>query len=452
MGGLLAGGAYALMWNAGRPGFWAALSATAAFLHLLLAYGALHRALPDTSWGAISLGLAVPYLAASERLVRWRLQMAGATEALGFVAVGVAFFVAAAIPLELERQWITMAYALALPAVAWIAWKLDLPVLRWLCWAMVGIVSVRLVANPAVLDYPLGSWPVVNWILYTYGVAAIAFWLAGWFLKLYAEDALTAIVDAATALFLFLLVSLEVRSLFHPEGLDRAPMDFLERATYVAAWGVFALVALMRDSQSPSAVGLWTWRIVGGLAVFVAVLIQSLLFNPVFIGDDVGSTPIVNGLLLGFAVPALLAGAAAWWLARSTDAVSRTVAGASAVFLLFVFVSAEVRHLFHPAFDGDPFDAAGAELYLYSVVWLAFGVALLAAGMWRRIAAARHAGMAVVCLTICKVFLIDMSGLDELLRVFSFLGLGAVLLALAYFYRRLVFTDDAAPQLPDAGR
>ncbi len=449
LGGLLAAGAYALMWNAGRPGFWAALSAAAAILHGLLAYGALRQSLPDTSWGLISLGLAVPYLVAAERLARWRLSMAGATEALGFVAVGVAFFIAAAIPLELERQWITMAYAFALPAVAWIAWKLDLPILRWLCWLIVGIVGVRLVVNPSLLDYPLGSWPLVNWILYAYGGAAVAFWVAGWFLKLYADDALSVVVDAAVALFLFLLVTLEIRSLFHPDGLAREHMDFLERASYVAAWGVFAVLALMRDSQSPSPVGLWVWRIAGGLAAAAAILVQSLLFNPVFVGGDVGTTPIVNGLLLGYAVPALLAAAAAWWLARSSDAASRAIAGASAVFLLFVFLSAEVRHLYHPTFDGDPFGADGAELYLYSVVWLAFGVALLALGMWRRIPAARHAGMAVVCLTICKVFLVDMSGLGELLRVFSFLGLGAVLLALAYFYRRLVFTDE--PKAPAAG-
>jgi uncharacterized membrane protein len=449
MGGLLAGGTYALLWNAGRPGFWAGLSAAAAFLHLLLAYGALRNSLPDASWGAISLALAVPYLIAAERLVRWRMAMAGATEALGFVAVGAAFFIAAAIPLELERQWITMAYALALPGVAWIAWKLDLPVLRWLCWLLVGIVSVRLVVNPAVLDYPLGRWPLLNWVLYTYGVAALSFWAANWFLKLWADDALTVIVDAAATLFLFLLVTLEIRTLFHPDGLARERMDFLERSAYVAAWGAFALLALMRDSQTPSRVGLWTWRIVGGLAMVAAILFQSLLLNPVFIGGDVGTTPILNGLLLAYAVPALLAGLAAWWLSRSSDDVSRAIAGGGAVVLLFVFLSVEVRHLFHPAFDGDPFDAAGAELYLYSVVWLAFGVALMALGMWRRVAVARHAGMAVVCLTICKVFLVDMSGLGELLRVFSFLGLGTVLLALAFAYRRFGFAGDS--RTPTAG-
>ena len=74
-----------------------------------------------TPWGLISIGLAAPFLVAAERLVRWRTRMTGATEALGFLAAGVTFFIAAAIPMELSREWITVAYAIELAAVAYIA-------------------------------------------------------------------------------------------------------------------------------------------------------------------------------------------------------------------------------------------------------------------------------------------------------------------------------------------
>jgi uncharacterized membrane protein len=96
----------------------------------------------------------------------------------------------------------------------------------------------------------------------------------------------------------------------------------------------------------------------------------------------------------------------------------------------------EVRHFFDPGFERPGLGAEGIELYAYSFVWLLFGVALLALGFWRDVAAARHAGMALVCLVVAKVFLIDMAGLQGLLRVFSFLGLGAALLGLGYAYRR----------------
>ena len=116
-GGLYAAGAFALMWNAGRPGFWAALSVAAALSHFLLCWYVLRTVTPGTPWGLISIGLAAPFLVAAERLSHWRDRMAGGTEALGYLAAGVSFFIAAAIPMELDRQWITVAYALELAAV-----------------------------------------------------------------------------------------------------------------------------------------------------------------------------------------------------------------------------------------------------------------------------------------------------------------------------------------------
>ena len=103
-----------------------------------------------------------------------------------------------------------------------------------------------------------------------------------------------------------------------------------------------------------------------------------------------------------------------------------------------------MRHFFDPGFARGWQWAEGVELYAYSIVWLLFGVALLAAGFWRGAPALRHAGMALVCIVVAKVFLIDMAGLEGLLRVLSFLGLGAALLGLGYAYRRFGFDRPAA--------
>ena len=65
----------------------------------------------------------------------------------------------------------------------------------------------------------------------------------------------------------------------------------------------------------------------------------------------------------------------------------------------------------------------------------------MALGFLRHTAAFRHAGMVLVCIVVAKVFLIDMAGLKGLLRVFSFLGLGAALIGLGYAYRRFGFQE-----------
>lgn len=447
MGGGFAIAAFALMWNAGRPGFWAAVSVGATLGHFMLGWYALRGLYPGMPWSLISLGLALPFLAGAERLARWRGTMPGATEALGVMAAGVSFFVAAAIPLELRREWITVAYAFELTAIAWIGWKLDILTLRFLCWPLLATVMTRFVLNPYLLDYPLGGIPFLNWILWAYGLTILAFWLGGRFLSAVRQDPLSETVRAATVLLGFVLLTLEVRSVFQPSGLSAPGTTFYERATLVLAWGGFALVALYVARATGSKVALMSWRIVGALSALLAVVVQGLAMNPIAESVRVGTTPIFNGLLLGYLLPAMLAALALRMARQASEARAVALAAITAMILAFAWVTLEVRHVFDPLFAGDPFDAEGVELYSYSAAWLVFGLALLAIGIWRHLPALRHAGMIMVCLVVAKVFLIDMSGLQGLLRVFSFLGLGAALIGLGYAYRRFVFAADERPDL-----
>jgi uncharacterized membrane protein len=84
-----------------------------------------------------------------------------------------------------------------------------------------------------------------------------------------------------------------------------------------------------------------------------------------------------------------------------------------------------------------------AERYAYSAAWILFGTALLVAGIATKGKALRYASLAVMLLSVGKVFLYDTSNLSDLYRVFSFLGLGVSLLALAWVYQRFVFRESA---------
>ncbi|WIM13205.1 DUF2339 domain-containing protein [Enhydrobacter sp.] len=439
-GGLYAAGAFALMWNASRPGFWAALSVAAALTHFLFCWYVLRGLKTATPWGLISIGLAAPFLVGAERLARWRDRMTGATEALGFLLAGVAFFIAAAIPLELRHEWITVAYAIELAAVAAIAATLDLVAMRRICWALLAVVVVRFVLNPWVLDYPLGVTPILNWILWGYGISIAALAVGLRYLRRMRDEPLTRATEAAIALLAFMLATLEVRSLFQHGSMDAFGTSFMERAFYVLVWGAFALASLWLARWRQDVVALWAWRVSGLLALGIALVAQVIVANPIFDSADVGQWPILNGLLLAYAVPAAMAAVARRWMAdvEKDESVGALVTVAAGI-LAFVYLSLEVRHFFDPDFQRPGLEAEGVELYAYSIVWLLFGVALLTLGFVRRSAVLRHAGMALVCIVVLKVFLIDLAGLEGLLRVVSFLGLGAALLGLGFVYRRLGF-------------
>ena len=88
-----------------------------------------------------------------------------------------------------------------------------------------------------------------------------------------------------------------------------------------------------------------------------------------------------------------------------------------------------------------------AEDYTYSAVWLAFGVALLLAGVALKSQPARFASAAVVMLTIGKVFLHDLAGVQGIYRALSLICLGLVLMGIGWLYQRLLFP---APRPADA--
>ena len=66
---------------------------------------------------------------------------------------------------------------------------------------------------------------------------------------------------------------------------------------------------------------------------------------------------------------------------------------------------------------------------------MGLGAGLLYQAIVLRSALLRRIAMAVIAVTIAKVFLIDASGLTGLTRVFSFLGLGLSLAGLAWLNR-----------------
>jgi uncharacterized membrane protein len=77
-----------------------------------------------------------------------------------------------------------------------------------------------------------------------------------------------------------------------------------------------------------------------------------------------------------------------------------------------------------------------ARNFSYSAIWLAYGVGLMTFGFWRRSAFVRWQALALIAFTIGKVFLYDVSMLQQGYRILSFIALGAVLMGISYIYHR----------------
>ncbi|MGC2639081.1 MAG: DUF2339 domain-containing protein [Acidobacteriaceae bacterium] len=74
--------------------------------------------------------------------------------------------------------------------------------------------------------------------------------------------------------------------------------------------------------------------------------------------------------------------------------------------------------------------------FTYSAFFMLFGAVLLALGFWRRSAFLRWQALVLLAVAIGKVFTVDVSALSQGYRILSFLGLGALLLAVSFVYQR----------------
>ena len=67
--------------------------------------------------------------------------------------------------LRARKGWLTVALALMVPGIAWIADQRPLPMLRKLCGVIVVLVMARIAWDPRIVGGDVGTTPIFNWLL-----------------------------------------------------------------------------------------------------------------------------------------------------------------------------------------------------------------------------------------------------------------------------------------------
>jgi uncharacterized membrane protein len=214
----------------------------------------------------------------------------------------------------------------------------------------------------------------------------------------------------------------------------------IEAGLDVAVSGTLGLVYYWRERFSAHLA--WLFRIYSqvllGFALYSYVIILfATLRSSFWITSKVGATFFFNSMWLLFAVPIILALAAYRFYLPTIRKFALGVAMSGG----FVFVNLEIRHFWLQTISLRP-AALDVELYTYSAVWLAVAIAAILAGARHMQKKWYQAGLALLLLVVLKLFLVDMSDLQGLLRVASFLGMGLGLLGIAYLHKRLQFAGD----------
>ncbi len=131
--------------------------------------------------GALAVGVAA--IALGSALVAQRSARSLGTRGVMWLLAAACTLIAIAVPLQLENQWVTISWALMAAAYLGLWKRFDSRGLKWLALTLLTLVSVRLLLNPAVLDYhPRSGVIFFNWLTYTYLIPAGCLVLASWLL------------------------------------------------------------------------------------------------------------------------------------------------------------------------------------------------------------------------------------------------------------------------------
>ncbi len=291
---------------AGQAAPWVA-SALSGLGHFLLVHDLVKHAWPNGMMGLVPAAFAVPALLALMVVIRSTPEMdRDQLRRLAWFGGVALLFITLIFPIQFDRQWITVSWALEGALLLWLFRRVPHPGLQLVGLALLTICFVRLALNPAVFtDYPRSGTAILNWHFYAYGIVGAAQIIgAGWFTDpsgMWTKFQPRGVLYAFGGVLLFLLLNIEIADYFTAPGARCVAFDFegnLPRdMTYSIAWGIFSLGVLLLGIGFKSRHTRYA-----AIALLVATLVK------VFLHDLAASATVFRiGALMGVAVIAFIA-------------------------------------------------------------------------------------------------------------------------------------------------
>lgn len=397
-----------------------------------LQYGNFVR---DPTHGLYAIALATVLLAATEWL-RNAEKLAAARNMLitgSFAALALALHaLTSGLATTVGLSIIGAAYVMATRLRNW-------PALPWMMALASAGVLARIAWEPTIVGVQnLGTTPVFNALLPGYGIPAILAIASAWYLRNWPGQRVRYFLQAIASLMGLLTLAILVRHAMNGGVLHSNVPTLGEQSIYTLLTVGLSGVLMTLDLRSPSPVFRYGSMVAGVIAMINVATTHLLVLNPYFSGENTGPWPFFNLLLIGYLLPGLAYAGLAFYARGKRPLPYVTLLALCGSVMGFAWATLSVRRFWQGENIASWKGFMQGETYTYSVVWLAIGVALLALGSRFNARSLRLASAALVMISVAKVFLIDMSNLEGVLRALSFIGLGVVLIGIGLFYQKIL--------------
>ena len=408
---------------------WAALASGSALLFLFGAWARADFVWAWHYWAIVALALAIALTVVADR------RHAVAARSAEVLLVGAALLCVFASDRALDGVWQTLAISVLAAAFALSTHRLALPWMGAIASGLASFAALRLFFGREFWGEPTGLPLGGHWVIYGYGIPAMLFWQASRWLKDNAFARWRVALEGLSLGLAISLVSLELRVLIGG-GITTDNMGLLELSAHALAWLGAAYGLAYRQQLYSSLVSKWGARALL-LASCAALFIGLTVRNPVLTGDSVEGGQVINALWLAYLAPVPLLTLMARKLAGLGLQRLRNGLGVFALLLLICFITLLVKRQFqgpvlYAEFLSQP------ESYATSLAWLVSGIGIFFAGLKLDRQNIRYGGLAILVLTVLKVFALDLFALGGLWRIASIIGLGACLIGVGWLYTRFI--------------
>jgi uncharacterized membrane protein len=230
-----------------------AIGALSGVLHYTLVMEVVVAAYPQLRNGLLPAVFVLPYAVG----VWWLMRKEGLAPASGDARLawqgGVALlFVSLIFPVQFEREWITLGWAVEGLALLVLFRFVPHPGLRIVGAALLTVAFVRLALNPAVLEYhPRAPMRIWNWYLYAYSITSVCLLAGARAVHQFRETLVARVVPrllhTLAAILIFLLLNIQIADYFSagPTLTFSFTGNFARDMTYSIAWALFAFGLLL---------------------------------------------------------------------------------------------------------------------------------------------------------------------------------------------------------------
>lgn len=426
-----------------------------------MSYGMLDEANYDAALGSFALVVSAFYVLLY--YAAWSRHRDDRLLAYSLLGAAITFFTIA-IAIQLDQQWVTIGWAAEAVVLTWIGLRSQMDAPRHAS-VVVFLIAVTHWLGVDLDNFTFGAdgatfVPLLNARAASCASLVAACAIIVWLYRRASAPAggvaaderswLTTMFVLAGNMLAFMLLTLDVNDYF-----EQQRMLMRGQPTDAGTWG------RMENTRQFALTMLWTFYSTTALVlaivrrlkplriialVLLACTIMKMLVLDIGFYDAAWHAPLFNQTFAAFLLMVIALAVVVSFYTRETariDAAERDIVlplmMVVANVLALVALSAEASGYFErrmaiPAVETR--DLQLAQQLSLSIIWMAYGAGMLAFGHLRRQSRVRIMALVLLGVTTLKVFFWDLSSLDRIYRIISFIVLGLILLAISYLYQK----------------